>query len=148
MQLALKEAKKASKKGEVPVGAIIVEPKTQTVIAKAFNKVIKNNNPTYHAEVLAITKAAKVIKNYRLTDLELYVTLEPCPMCAGAAIHSRIKKIYFGAFDIKGGAVANNSKIFNNKFNYNHKPLWQGGLLEAECANLLSNFFKQLRKAK
>lgn len=148
MKLALKEAKKAAKIKEIPVGAVIVNPVTKEVIAKAYNKVITKNNPSYHAEILVITKASKYIKNYRLNNLELYVTLEPCAMCAGAIIHSRISKLYFGAFDTKGGSVVNNASLFKDDYNYNHKPLYAGGILENECSSMLTNFFKELRVNK
>lgn len=148
MKLALKEAKKAAKIKEVPVGAIIVNPVAKEVLAKSYNKVISKNNPVFHAEILAISKASKIIKNYRLNNLELYVTLEPCSMCAGAIINSRISKVYFGAFDIKSGSIVNNAALFNKNYNYNHKPLYFGGILENECSNMLTNFFKQLRANK
>ena len=141
MLLAIKEAKKAKLIDEVPIGAVIV--KDGKVIAKAHNLCEKNANPTHHAELLAINKALKRLNTNRLTGCELYVTLEPCPMCAGAIINAKVSEVIFGAFDIKGGAVSSRVDLFNKGFN--HKPTLYEGICEKECAELLTDFFKQKR---
>ena len=141
MNIAIKEAKKAFFKNEVPVGAVII--KNGEIIAKAHNLCEKNNNPTHHAEILAINKAMKKLNTNRLNGCELYVTLEPCPMCAGAIIHARLDKVVFGAFDLKGGAVSSKCDLFNKGFN--HKPEVFEGICEKECSELLTNFFKDKR---
>lgn len=141
MKEAIKEAKKAFFKNEVPVGAVIV--KNGEVIAKAHNLCEKNANPTHHAEILAINKAFKKLNTNRLNGCELYVTLEPCPMCAGAIIHARLDKVVFGAFDLKGGAISSRVDLFNKGFN--HKPEVFEGICEKECSALLTEFFKDKR---
>lgn len=141
MLLALNEAKKAKLIDEVPIGAVIV--KDGKVIAKAHNLCEKNANPTHHAELLAINKAFKKLNTNRLTGCELYVTLEPCPMCAGAIINSKVSKVIFGAFDLKGGAVSSRVDLFNKGFN--HKPEVYEGICEKECAEILTEFFKNKR---
>jgi len=139
---AIKEAKKASKKHEVPVGCVIV--KDGKIISRAHNLTIKKNDPTAHAEILAIKKAAQKIGNYRLTNCEMYVTIEPCPMCAGAAVWARIKKIIFGVCDGKSGACGSAVNIANNK-KLNHRIKIKSGVLSNECADLMKNFFKERR---
>lgn len=141
MMLALNEAKKAKLIDEVPIGAVIV--KDGEIIAKAHNLCEKNANPTHHAELLAINKAFKKLNTNRLTGCELYVTLEPCPMCAGAIINSKVSKVIFGAFDLKGGAVSSRVDLFNKGFN--HKPEVYEGICEKECAEILTEFFKNKR---
>ena len=141
MKIAIKEAKKAFLKNEVPVGAVIV--KNGIVISKAHNLCEKNGNPLHHAEILAINKALKKLNTNRLNGCELYVTLEPCPMCAGAIINARLDEVVFGAFDLKGGAVSSKCDLFNKGFN--HKPTLYEGICETECANLLTEFFKDKR---
>ncbi len=143
MQIALNEAKKALKNDEVPIGAVIVfEGK---VIAKSYNKRNKKRLATAHAEITAIEKACKKIGDWRLDGMEMYVTLEPCPMCAGAILNSRIKKVYFGAYETKSGAILSNYKIlFGNSLNHNADA--EGGVLEEECSALLKEFFKSKRK--
>lgn len=143
MKLALKEADKALNKDEVPVGAIIVEE--GKVIARGFNQRNSKQNATAHAEHIAIEKACKKIGSWRLEECELYVTLEPCPMCAGAIIQSRIPKVYFGAYDPKGGCFGSCIN-FNDIKGFNHYPEVQGGILEEECSSLLTNFFREKRK--
>lgn len=143
MKLALKEADKALNKDEVPVGAIIV--KEGKVIARGFNQRNSKQNATAHAEHIAIEKACKKIGSWRLEECELYVTLEPCPMCAGAIIQSRIPKVYFGAYDPKGGCFGSCIN-FNDIKGFNHYPEVQGGILEEECSSLLTNFFREKRK--
>lgn len=148
MSKALALARQAYCNLEVPVGAIIVDSITNRVVGGGKNEVISNNDPTSHAEIMAIRNAAKNIKNYRLTNLELYVTLEPCAMCAGAIMHARIQKVYYGAKDAKFGAVSSKADLFNKERGFNHRPEWEGGLLAKESADLLTSFFKARRKAK
>lgn len=142
MSLALLQAQKAFKKDEVPVGAVIV--KNGKVIAQAYNKREKKQNALYHAELLAIDKACKKLKTFRLTDCELYVTLEPCPMCAGAIINARLKQVVFGAYDKKRGCVGSIYNLLQDD-RFNHNPQVVGGVMEQQCAELMSNFFKTKR---
>ena len=141
MRLALDEAKKALGENEVPVGAVIV--KDGEVIAYGRNRREKENNALCHAELEAIDKACKALGGWRLTDCDLYVTLEPCPMCAGAIINARIKRVYYGAFDDKAGSFG--SVVDFNHLRYNHKPEIYAGIMEDECQSLLTEFFKALR---
>ena len=145
MKEALKEAQKAYDKLEIPVGAIIV--KDGKIIARAHNQKETKFDTTKHAEILAIQKASKKLKSWRLIDCEMYVTLEPCTMCAGAIINSRIKKIYIGASDEKTGAVGSVLNLFDD-YKFNHKPEYEKGILEQECSDILKIFFKNLRKLK
>lgn len=145
MEQALKEAQKAYKKLEVPVGAIIV--KDGEIIAKAHNQKETKTDTTKHAEILAIQKASKKLKSWRLIDCEMYVTLEPCSMCAGAIINSRIKKVYIGAMDEKTGAVGSVLNLFED-YTFNHKVEAQKGIREEDCQEILKRFFKELRKIK
>lgn len=145
MKQALKEAEKAYKKLEVPVGAIIV--KDEKIIARAHNQKETKTDTTKHAEILAIQKASKKLKSWRLTDCEMYVTLEPCSMCAGAMINSRIKKVYIGAKDEKTGAVGSVLNLFND-YTFNHKVEVETGIMEKECQEILKQFFKELRMLK
>ena len=145
MNQALKEAEKAYKKLEVPVGAVIV--KDGKIIARAHNQKETKTDTTKHAEILAIQKASKKLKSWRLIDCEMYVTLEPCTMCAGAIINSRIKKIYIGAMDEKTGAVGSVLNLFDD-YTFNHRVESEKGILEQECENVLKQFFKELRKIK
>ena len=145
MKEALKEAEKAYKKLEVPVGAIIV--KDGKIIARAYNQKESKTDTTKHAEILAIQKASKKLKSWRLIDCEMYVTLEPCTMCAGAIINSRIKKVYIGAMDEKTGAVGSVLNLFED-YKFNHKPEVEKGILKEDCESLLKQFFKELRKLK
>lgn len=143
MKLALKEAYKAKQKDEVPVGAVIV--KQGKVIARGYNQRNSKQNATAHAEHIAIEKACKKLGSWRLEDCELYVTLEPCPMCAGAIIQARVPKVYYGAYDPKGGCFGSCIN-FNEIKGFNHYPEVVGGILEEDCASLLSKFFKEKRK--
>jgi tRNA(adenine34) deaminase len=145
MKQALKEAEKAYKKLEVPVGAIIV--KDEKIIARAYNQKESKTDTTKHAEILAIQKASKKLNSWRLIDCEMYVTLEPCTMCAGAIINSRIKKVYIGAMDEKTGAVGSVLNLFED-YKFNHKPEVEKGILKEDCESLLKQFFKELRKLK
>ena len=145
MREALKEAQKAYDKLEVPVGAVIV--KDGKIIARAYNQKEKKFDTTKHAEILAIQKASKKIKSWRLIDCEMYVTLEPCPMCAGAIIQSRIKKVYYGVSDEKTGAVGSKLNLFKD-YKFNHNVEVENGILTDKCKELLQNFFIELRKEK
>lgn len=143
MLKALELAKKAYSIGEIPVGAIVVDG-DGNIIGKGYNRRESDNSPTAHAEMLAIEKAAETLGHWRLSDCTLYVTLEPCPMCAGAIINSRLKRVVYGAFDDKGGACASVVNLFELPFN--HKPLVRSRVLEKECGELLTKFFYNLRK--
>ncbi|MBE7087451.1 MAG: nucleoside deaminase [Clostridiales bacterium] len=145
MKSAILEAKKALKKDEVPIGAVIV--KDGKIIARAFNKTESSNLATAHAELLAINKACKKLNSWRLDGLELYVTLEPCPMCAGAILNARIKKVYFGAFEPKSGCAVSKFPVLTQS-GLNHVTEFEGGIEEEICANLLKNYFKQKRVKK
>jgi tRNA(adenine34) deaminase len=141
---ALKEAEKAETLGEVPVGAVIVHQ--NKIIARGFNKSITSNDPTAHAEIIAIRKAAKKLKNYRLGGCRLYVTIEPCPMCAGALVWARVSEIIFGAFDAKAGACGSVTNVAHND-KHNHRIAITAGLLESECTALMKKFFQKRRKS-
>ena len=145
MKQALKEAQKAYDKLEIPVGAVIV--KDGKIIARAHNQKETKFDTTKHAEILAIQKASKKLKSWRLIDCEMYVTLEPCSMCAGAIINSRIKKVYIGTMDEKTGAVGSVFNLFED-YIFNHKPEFETGILKNECEDILKRFFKDLRKIK
>ena len=145
MKEALKEAKKAYDKLEVPVGAVIV--KDGKIIARAHNLKETKFDTTRHAEILAIQKASKKLNSWRLLDCEMYVTLEPCSMCAGALINSRIKKVQIGASDEKTGAVGSVLNLLDD-YTFNHKVEYEKGILQDECEELLKDFFKNLRKIK
>ena len=145
MKEALKEAQKAFDKEEVPVGAVIV--KDGKIIARAHNLKETKKDTTNHAEIIAIQKASKKLDAWRLEDCEMYITLEPCAMCAGALIQSRIKKIYIGTMDYKTGACGS---VFNllEDYTFNHKVEYETGILKEECEKILQDFFKELRKKK
>ena len=145
MKEALKEAKKAYDKLEVPVGAVIV--KDGKIISRAHNLKETKCDTTNHAEILAIQKASKKLKSWRLLDCEMYITLEPCSMCAGAIINSRIKKVYIGASDEKTGAVGSVLNLFED-YKFNHNVEFEKGILRQECEDILKDFFKKLRKIK
>ena len=147
MKLALSQAQSAATAGEVPVGAIIVDPVTGEIIAAAGNHPISSSDPTGHAEIAAIRAAAKAIGNYRLTGLTLYVTLEPCTMCAGAISHARLARVVYGAPDMKGGAVEHGPKFFDSP-SCHHRPDVTGGVLAEESSQMLKAFFKARRKQK
>lgn len=144
MKQALKRAKAAYKDGETPVGAVIV--KDGVVIASGRNYREKKKNALMHAELVAINRACKKLGSWRLVDCDLYVTLEPCPMCAGALINARLRRVVFGAYDGKAGSFG--SVVDLNEYPYNHKLEIEGGVLEEECAAMLSVFFKELRLKK
>lgn len=145
MKLALKEARKAYEKDEVPIGAIIV--KDDKVIARAHNLRETSKQSVAHAEILAIQKACKKLEAWRLEECDMYVTLEPCSMCAGAIINSRIKNLYIGAMDPKSGAVGSKLNLLED-YKFNHEVNFETGILNEECSTILSDFFKELRKKK
>ena len=144
MQAALREAEKAASEGEVPVGAVVVSPSGE-ILARAHNRPVSTNDPTAHAEILALRRAAKKLSNYRLPGCRLVVTLEPCPMCAGAAVAARISEIIFGAADPKAGAVHTLFRITSDE-RLNHRAMVIPGVLGKECAAVLTAFFRSRRK--
>lgn len=144
MRIALEEAQAAAIAGEVPVGAVVFDPVSGKVIAKAANAPISLHDPTAHAEILALRRAAEAIGNYRLTGLALAVTLEPCAMCAGAISHARIARLVFGADDAKGGAVINGGRFFDQA-TCHWRPRIEGGVLAEESAAVLKSFFRSRR---
>ena len=141
MKKAIALAMESEKEGEVPVGAVIV--KNGEIIATGRNRRETEKNALHHAEIEAINNACKVLGGWRLFGCDLYVTLEPCPMCAGAIINSRIKTVYFGAYDNKAGSFGSVADF--NRLPYNHKPEIIAGVMEKECSALLTGFFKKLR---
>ena len=142
MQQALEQAKLAALAGEVPVGAVLV--RDGQVISKAFNKPISDHDPSAHAEMLALRQAAKSEENYRLPGTTLYVTLEPCTMCAGAILHARLDRIVYGATDPKTGAAGSVLDVFSSK-QINHQTSVEAGVMGEECGQLLRDFFKERR---
>ncbi len=144
MRQALELARESLHEGEVPVGAVVV--KNGVVIGTGRNRRELNKNALAHAEIEAIDNACKRLGGWRLWECELYVTLEPCPMCAGAIINSRLRRVVFGAYDKKAGSCSSVINLF--ALPYNHRPEVAGGVMENECSTLLSEFFKQLRAEK
>lgn len=144
MRKAIELAKKAQNADEIPVGCLIVNPADGAIVAQAHNLSQHSEDATAHAEILALRKACKKLKQNRLRDMDMYVTLEPCTMCAAAISFARISHLYFGAYDTKGGAVANGVKFYEQP-TCHHRPMVSGGILENDCALLLKNFFKQKR---
>lgn len=144
MQLALQQARNAFDNNEVPVGAILVSSDGQELAAR-YNQKEMNFNPVAHAEILCLQDAAAKIKNWRLMNCTLYVTLEPCPMCLSALSQSRIKQLVFGAYDLKGGAISLGYSFYKDQ-RLNHKFQVMGGVRHFECSKILSDFFKQKRK--
>ena len=145
MKEALKEAKKAFDKDEVPVGAVIV--KDGKIIARAHNLKESKTDTTYHAEILAIQKASKKLESWRLEGCTMYVTLEPCPMCAGALIQARLDKVVIGTMDYKTGACGSVLNLLND-YTFNHKVEVETEVMKDECEKILQDFFKELRKRK
>ena len=143
MRLALEQAAKAAAAGEVPVGAVVAGP-DGTILARAHNQPISANDPTAHAEILALRKAARKLSNYRLAGCRLIVTLEPCVMCAGAAVHARVAEIIYGTADPKSGGVRSLYRIASDD-RLNHRPDVVSGVLAPECADLLTAFFASRR---
>ena len=144
MRIALALAQDAALAGEAPIGAVIVDPASGEIIARAANAPIAGHDPTAHAEILALRAAAQALGNYRLTGLTLFVTLEPCAMCAGAISHARIGRLVFGAEDAKGGGVIHGARVFDHK-TCHWRPEVQGGVLADESAALLRGFFRERR---
>jgi tRNA(Arg) A34 adenosine deaminase TadA len=142
MMVALEIAQQTAHADEVPVGAVIVHE--GQIIAKAGNTVLRNYDPTAHAEILVLRQAAELLKTSRLVDCDLYVTLEPCAMCASAISHARIRRLYFGAYDSKGGGVEHGAKVFTHP-TCHHRPEVVGGLMEKECGQLLKDYFARKR---
>ena len=145
MRRALALARRAEAEGEVPVGAVLV--RGGDVIGEGWNRPIASADPTAHAEILALREAALRVGNYRLPGSTLYVTLEPCVMCAGAIIHARVERLVFGAADPKGGAAGSRFDLLPSDQRFNHRTACDGGLLAEECAELLRGFFRRRRKS-
>ena len=145
MKEAIRQAEKAAKLGEVPIGCVIVYE--GRIIARGYNRRNTDKSTLAHAEIAAIRKAGKVIGDWRLEGCTMYVTLEPCSMCAGAIINSRIKKLYIGALDSKTGACGSVLNLLED-YKFNHNVNFEKGILEDECKNLLQEFFRKLRKQK
>ncbi len=142
MQQAINLANHAASQNEVPVGAILVQD--NKIIGQGWNQPITSNDSTAHAEIIALRRAAKKLNNYRLINTTLYVTLEPCLMCVGAMIHARIKRLVFGAYDPKSGAIQSVFNFLDSK-KLNHNIVYQGGILEQQCGELLTTFFQKRR---
>jgi tRNA(adenine34) deaminase len=142
MQLALEEARLAAAAGEVPIGAVLVE--NDRVVARGSNRTIRDCDPTAHAEIVALREASKIIRNYRLNLMTMYVTLEPCAMCAGAIIQARIPRVVYGADDPKGGAVQTCFEVLSHP-KLNHQVDVTSGILAEQCANILQQFFTARR---
>ena len=145
MILAINEAEKAFDKGEIPIGAVVTYK--GAIIATAHNEREHTTDPTSHAEIVALRKAAQMLERWCLTGCTLYVTIEPCPMCAGAIINSRIDRVVYGASDYKGGAVESLFNVLSHP-GLNHEPQLQAGILADECSQLMKDFFKERRKAR
>ena len=145
MNEALKEAMKAELIDEVPIGCVVV--RDNKIISRGHNLRETKNNPLNHAEIIAIDKASKKLKSWRLDGCEIYVTLEPCLMCAGAIVQSRIKTVYFGASDPKGGAFGSSINVLDAK-NINHHPEIISGVMKDECSSIIKNYFQKKRKKK
>ena len=146
MKRALELAQEAFEDGEVPVGAVVVKKTTGEIVGEGRNRRESEKNALAHAELSAINEACRKLSGWRLPDCAIYVTLEPCPMCSGAIINSRIDDVYFGAYDMKSGSVESVQQMFN--LPYNHKPNVYGGICEQECSEKLSEFFKYLRQKR
>jgi tRNA(adenine34) deaminase len=145
MRIALEEAERAAQNGEVPVGAVLM--KEGEVLARDHNRCIELNDPSAHAEILVLRKAGTILGNYRLNDTTLYVTAEPCPMCASALIHGRVSRLVFGALEPKFGAVKSRMELLKEKM-FNHRVRVEEGILEEKCADALKAFFREKRKKR
>lgn len=145
MEAALKQAERAGALGEVPVGAVVVL--NDEIIGEGFNQPISLCDPTAHAEVMAIRAAAKELQNYRLPEATLYVTIEPCTMCAGAMVHARIKRVVYGATESKSGVAESNGCLFESAY-LNHQVEVEGGMMAGRCSSLISDFFAVRRQQK
>jgi tRNA(adenine34) deaminase len=144
MRAAIEEAERAAAAGEVPVGAVVV--RERKILSFGRNRREEGKNALAHAELEAISGACAALGGWRLSGCTLYVTLEPCPMCAGAIINARLDRVVFGAYDPKAGSVCSMQEMFT--YPYNHRPDWIGGVLEKDCAGLLSEFFRKLRSGR
>jgi tRNA(adenine34) deaminase len=145
MEEALRSAQRALEAGEVPVGAVVVH--NGKIIARSYNRSIVDHDPTAHAEIIALREAGAALGNHRLPGCELFVTLEPCAMCAGAMVHARIKRLVYGADDPKAGAVRSTLQVLNHP-TMNHQVAVQSGILAGRCAELLQSFFRSRRAEK
>ena len=143
MKMALEEAEEASRRGEVPIGAVLV--KGSRVLARDHNRCIELNDPTAHAEILVLQKGGKALGNYRLNDTVMYVTAEPCPMCASAMVHGRVSRMVFGTSEPKYGAVESRFRLLEDR-GLNHRVEVDRGILERECADILKAFFRERRR--
>lgn len=146
MSRALELAREAFDEGEVPVGAVVVKKATGEIVGEGRNMREKAKNALAHAEIMAIDEACRTLGGWRLPECAIYVTLEPCPMCCGAIINSRIDNVIFGAYDVKSGSAVSVQKMF--ELPYNYRPEVTGGVMEEECSAILSEFFRQLREKK
>ena len=143
MKMALEEAEKAGRGGEIPVGAVLL--KGDQVLAKDHNRCIELNDPTAHAEILVLRKGGKILRNYRLNETVMYVTVEPCPMCVSAMVHGRIRRLVYGTPEPKFGAVESKFTLLNDD-GLNHKVSVDRGILEKECSEMLKTFFNERRR--
>ena len=146
MKRALELAREAFDEGEVPVGAVVVKKDTGEIVGEGRNMREGAKNALAHAEIMAIDAACRKLGGWRLPQCAMYVTLEPCPMCCGAIINSRIDDVYFGAYDLKSGSAVSVQRMF--ELPYNYRPTVTGGIMEDECSQILSDFFRELRKSK
>lgn len=146
MKRALELANEAYDIDEVPVGAVVVNKRTGEIIGEGYNRRETDKSPLAHAEIIAINEASKKLGGWRLINCDMYVTLEPCAMCAGAIINSRIDKVYFGAFDPRFGAVGSKINLFDGRFN--HCPEIESGIISEECSEIIKDFFRRLRNNK
>ena len=145
ISVALSEASNAMADGEVPVGAVIFNSKTKEILCSAHNLVVSDNDPTAHAEVVVLRRAGELLCNYNLSGYSLFVTLEPCAMCAGALSWAKIDAVYFGAYDLKSGAVENGPNLYQQS-TIHHKPEVFGGFCESKCQEMMTDFFERLRQ--
>ena len=145
MKMALEEAEKAGRGGEIPVGAVLL--KGDQVLARDHNRCIELNDPTAHAEILVLRKGGNILRNYRLNEAVMYVTAEPCPMCISAMVHGRIRRLVFGSLEPKFGAVESKFRLLDDN-GINHKVNVDRGVLEKECGDVLKTFFKERRRKR
>lgn len=146
IKTAIKSALAAADCGEIPVGACIFSPEQKKIISVAANRTERDSDPTAHAEILAIRSASALLRHPRLTGYDMYVTLEPCPMCATAISFARLRRLYFGAYDVKGGGVDHGCRVYQNAANL-YTPEVYGGIAQSECEGLMTSFFQKLRGA-
>ena len=146
MKLALELAGRAESEGEVPVGAVLV--RDGRIIGQGWNRPVSQHDPTAHAEIMTLRDAGRNTQNYRLPDSTLYVTLEPCPMCAGAMVHARVKRLVFGAFDARSGAAGSVFDLLPSDSRFNHFVDAEGGCMESDCAEKIRSFFQSKRQSK